>query len=221
MASRDPEKSSENSGEVVGGILESRRKLFLNGHAILALFLLLWPWIFAGVLWRNHDQGGIRASAHISYLVLNHPHAVDFFVTAISGVIAAIMTHVFTTAVMCIYLDRPIHGTNKFITRFYHHLKRSPSALPVAEIWRVVRNNDKSLMLLFTLVSFSLIFTVVGPGFNAILIPHPFIRNASLRGTELDFSSTNANCTAWINSIVFGDCNWNVSAIDIHLNNVS
>jgi hypothetical protein len=222
MASRELEKASQNSGGVVESILETHRKLFLTGHIFLALILFLWPWIFAAVVWGHRDQGGIRAPPHITNLVLSHPHVVDFFFTVISGIIAAIMTHVFTTAVMCVYLDRSSVGANKLLTRCYQHLKSSPNSFPVAEVWRAMKNYERSFLLLFTLTTFASIFTFVGPGFNAILIPHAFSRNAPLHGTEFDFSSTHDDCVAWINANAIPDeCGWYVSAINIHPVDVS
>jgi hypothetical protein len=92
--------------------------------------------------------------------------------------------------------------------------KTSSSASLICErasTWMAPQNCVVGLPLLFVLVFYSIVLTLVGPGLNALMIPHPFACTMPLRGTEFDFSSDDASCLEWISANP--SCGWRVSTI--------
>jgi hypothetical protein len=197
--------------------VQRHRTLFHAAHVFLNAILLVWPWVFAGVVWAHHGEGGIGASSDVTSLVLRHPRAVDFFVTTFTAIMAAAMTYVFTTAVMFIYRDRFVDHPDDLFVQFFRYVKAPPQEWPLGTVWSIISNPDrrrKGLPLLSVLAFYSIVFTLIGPGLNALLIPHPFSRTTPLRGTELDFSSNDASCLEWINANPIPiSCNWRVGTI--------
>jgi hypothetical protein len=194
--------------------VQSHRTAFHATHIVLSVIFLFWPWVFAGAVWSHHKRGGIKASSHIASLVNNHPSAVDFFITTFTAIVAAATTYIFTTAVTCIYRDRFEAQPELLSAHFFKYLKKAPE-WPLGTAWTIIskpEKRQKGLPLLFVLSLYSLIFTFIGPGLNALMIPHPFARTASFQGTELNFTSTDASCSAWISdNAIPSSCNWQVS----------
>jgi hypothetical protein len=195
--------------------VQSHRTAFHATHIVLSVILLFWPWVFVGAVWSHHKEGGIKAPSDIALLVINHPSAVDFFITTLTAIMAAAMTYVFTTAVMCIYRNRFIDYPQDLFVRFFKYLKKPPNEWPLGTVWTIIskpEKRQKGLPLLFVLALYSLIFTFIGPGLNALVIPHPFARTASYQGAELNFTSTDASCSTWISdNAIPSSCNWQVS----------
>lgn len=212
---RKTNKSRTQLHRIVG----KRSLAFRVGHILLGIVLLIWPYIFAAEVWKHHRQGGLQASDTLARLVQTQPHNVDFLFTTIAVVISAIMTYQFTTAFMCLYWDK-IRNDNTFFLLFYRSIKHDPEKWPVLKLFYIIVDGHLTgfgvvLLMLF----YSMIFTLVSPGLNALLIPHSFHRIAPLQGYELNFSSTDAICTEWIaNNPIPSECNWRVSVTHIPLN---
>jgi hypothetical protein len=208
-------------------------RYFRVGHLVLGIILLVWPYIFVGAVWGQKSQGGLQASDRITRVVRDKPSSVVFFGTAVVVVISAVMTYLFTTALMCVHLDKKKpgieggeaetmkgedsaveekkSGDESPLMLFYQTMKGNPDEWPVAKVAATILKQEKytALYLVAILLLYMGIFTFVSPGLNAILLPHPFSLLRPLQGYELDFSSNDTTCVEWVVSHPIPEtCNW-------------
>lgn len=81
------EEPKSNSGPSIRDILS------FIGIAIM----LVWPWIFFGVVWAN---GGVQMNNHLAKVVRNHPQATTHFITFICSIISLIIGELFSLAII-------------------------------------------------------------------------------------------------------------------------
>ena len=81
------EEANPNSGPDIRDIFS------FIGIAIM----LVWPWIFFGVVWA---KGGVQMNNHLANLVQNHPHTTTYFITFISSIISLIIGELFSLCVI-------------------------------------------------------------------------------------------------------------------------
>jgi hypothetical protein len=184
------------------------RRLILATHIVLGLILLAGPWVFLGVVWAHHEEGGIQAPTYAASLVQNHPHIVDFVVTTLTVIVAVVVVYIFKAAVTFTHSHAP--------TADHADLFKHMKAPTLTALWSIIydRKQPKKSLPLLLLASRAVSSTLIGPGLNALVIPHSFIRIAPLRGDELDFSTTDPSCLEWISAnTIPSNCNWRVSKI--------
>ena len=168
-----------NSGPCIRDILS------FIGIAIM----LVWPWIFFGVVWA---KGGVQMNNHLANVVRNHPHINTYFITFISSIISLIIGELFSLAI--------IRFAQELVT---YHKPTRPFDLTVLLAfrrqtwpWGKSMKDFKYLMTkdrwwpAVSVIICALTFPHLISSTTSLLTPTPFNRTAVLMGTELDFSLT-------------------------------
>ena len=175
-----------NSGPCIRDILS------FIGIAIM----LVWPWIFFGVVWAKE---GLQMNNHLSKVVRNHPQATTYFITFICNIISLIIGELFSLSI--------IRFTQEFVT---YRKPTRPFYMTVLSAlrhqtwpWGKSVKNAKYLMTkdrwlpAVSVIICALVFPHLTSSTTTLLTPTSFNRTAALTGTEVDFSSTDAECLAW------------------------
>ena len=176
--------------------------------------MLVWPWIFFCVAWA---KGGLQMNNHLSKVVRNHPQSTTYFITFICSTISLIIGELFSLAIIRFAQElvtfrkptRPFHLTVLLALRHQtwpwgKSMKDTKYLMTKDRWWPAV-----SVMIC------ALVFPHLTSSTTALLTPAPFNRTAVLAGTELDFSSNDAECLSWFqNSLTTLDCDWKVSSMD-------
>ena len=207
------EEAKSNSGPNI------RDFLAFIGIAIM----LVWPWIFFGVVWA---KGGVQMNNHLANVAQNHPHTTTYIITFISSIISLIIGELFSLAVIRFAQElvtyrkptRPFHLT--VLLAFRH--QTWPWGKSTRDV-KYLMTKDRWWPAVSVILC-ALIFPHLTSSTATLLTPTSFNRTAVLTGTELDFSSTDAECLSWFeNSPLTNDCAWQVSWLyfEYGLQNVS
>ncbi|KDR68394.1 hypothetical protein GALMADRAFT_231359 [Galerina marginata CBS 339.88] len=177
--------------------------LLLAGITIM----LVWPWIFFGVLWAKN---GIPLNNRFARVVTDNPRTTNYFVTIIAIVINAIIGILFSKAVLRFAQEWMVPKPSvtifhvSLISAFMNRKFLMPHGL--RDTYLLERKRWLRVVLVVVCV---LTFTNVTSGVTSLITPFPFNRMASLRGSELNFSSTATECLDWLNAHpIPNDCNW-------------
>ena len=172
-------------------------------------FMLIWPWIFFGVVWAN---GGVQMNNHLSKVVRNHPHTTTYFITFICSIISLIIGELFSLAI--------IRFAQELVT---YHKPTRPFDLTVLLAfrrqtwpWGKSMKDVKYLMTkdrwwpAVSVIICAFVFPHLISSTTTLLTPTPFNRTAVLTGVEVDFSST--ECLDWFdNNPIGSNCGQQVS----------
>jgi len=172
--------------------------------------MLVWPWIFFGVVWAKH---GIQMSNHVAEVVTKHPHTATYFITLICSVISMLVSALFSFAIIRFAQElvsrrptRPFHL--RVLLAFRHQ------SWPWGKSWEDVKYLSKgsrwwpALLVIICLLTFPNLVSTT----TSLITPMPYNRTATLIGTELDFSSTDTSCLDWYRANPYSsNCDWQVS----------
>jgi len=172
------------------------------------VFMLVWPWIFWGVVW---SQNGIRMNEQIAKVVMNNPHGTTFFITFLGNIASVIVSYLFSSAITRYsqeLLERK--GVTVFdlsILSAYKY-QRWPWGMDDLNS-PFVRTRWLRMVLIAGCIA---AFGFVPSSVTSLITPVPFNRMASLKGTEIDFSSIDTDCLDWFAANpIHNNCDWNVS----------
>jgi Na+/H+-dicarboxylate symporter len=182
-----------------GGWYDLNHNSFFSRYLFLTIVMIIWPWIFFGVVW---GVGGIQL--HNSRAEDN-PKDTLYFATAISNIIGLITAYLFSKAVASLAQKRVVHKSMAIAeVSFFTALKnRVPS-------FSLFRRGRRRFLLMVVL--YLIIFALITPGLTALLTPIHFTRKIQILGKELDFASNDTDCINWFQSYPIPDnCNWVVS----------
>ena len=174
--------------------------------------MLVWPWIFFGVVWARH---GIQMNNDLADFVMNHPRNTNFFVTFLGTAVRLIVGYLFSEAIVRFCQEWAVdHHINLFHISLISGLKNQKLPWGVGDLGYLY--NPKKGFRVAIVVACWGCFLIVPSGTTSLLTPVPFSRTAPLQGTELDFSSSAADCIAWLNQNMPPDaCGWTVSWMDL------
>ena len=182
---------------------QNHNKTFII-YLLITTIMMIWPWILFGAFF---GLGGVAMQYHAARVANDHPQDVTFFVTSISNVISLINAFLFSKGAASVAQKWVVHkDANITSISFLTALKNR--AFPVY-LYQQGRYRPLAIVVLYMVI-----FIFVTPGMTALLLPVPFIRKASLSGTELNFASNDTGCNNWFNNNTIPDtCTWAVSAI--------
>jgi hypothetical protein len=180
---------------------QDHNKTFLI-FLLLTLIMTIWPWILFGAIVRSD---GIEMRGRAARVANDHQQDVTFFVTSISNCITLITGYLFSKAVASV-AQKWIVYKEMDVSRVSFFTALKNRATPVS-LFRQGRYRPFLIVVLYIAI-----FIFVTPGMTALLLPHPFGRNTSLYGKELDFASNNTDCISWFNNnTISPTCDWIVS----------
>ncbi|KIJ97281.1 hypothetical protein K443DRAFT_632242 [Laccaria amethystina LaAM-08-1] len=158
--------------------------------------MLVWPWIFFGVVWAKR---GVQMDNHISKVVRNHPQATTYFITFICSINSLIIGELFSLAIIRFAQElvtyrkptRPFHLTVLLAFR----RQTWPWGKSVRDA-KYLMTKDRWWPALSVVIC-ALIFPHLISSTTTLLTPTSFNRTALVTGYELDFSSTVPECLSW------------------------
>lgn len=173
--------------------------------------MLIWPWIFFGVVWALN---GVRMNNHVARAVSNNPHGTNYFVTLVGTVLSMIVTSLFSLAVVRFAQEwvtnrQPVEVFHVTVLSALRH-QHWPWGTNIESFQKLV--DRKRLFPAILVVACITTFAFVTSSITSLLGPVPFSRTASLAGTELDFASSAPDCLAWFDTNpISNNCDWQVS----------
>jgi len=171
--------------------------------------MLVWPWIFIGVVW---GKKGIQMSNHAANVIKDHPHTTSFFVTLIGNIVNLVVSVLFSFAIIRFAQQKVM--SNKDITVFdvslLSALRHQSWPWEFKDLGYLFH---RTRWLAAVLVGGCIAAFMFVPGSTTSLLnPAPYNRTERLTGTELDYSSTAPDCLVWLNAhSIPNNCDWRVS----------
>jgi hypothetical protein len=172
------------------------------------VFMLVWPWIFWGVVW---SQNGIQMNRHVAKVIMDNPQGTTFFKTLLGNIAAVIINILFSSTIIRFSQE---WVARKELTFFDVSMlsalryQRWPWGMKVL-YGPFVRTR---WLLMVLIVGCIAAFGFVPSSVTSLITPVPFSRRADLQGTELDFSSIDTDCLDWFAAInIPNNCDWEVS----------
>ncbi len=182
------------------------RRIYDIRLLILIIIMLVWPIIFFVVVFARK---GVQMSNSLAKVVKDHPQGTNYVFTLISNIINTIVGSLFSFAVIrfsqewiakteaTVYHVSVITG---FRYRFW------PWGL---KDLRGVFTHNKWLPVVMLLCLGA--FGNVPSSATSLLTPIPYSRTIGLKGKEIDFSTSDANCLQWLNArSISNNCDWQV-----------
>jgi hypothetical protein len=173
---------------------------------VLIVFMLLWPIIFFVVVFARK---GVQISNSLAKVVKYHPQATNYFFTLVSNIINMIVGSLFSFSVIR-FSQEWIAKTEatvyhvSVITGFRYRIW--PWGL---KDLRGVFTQNKWLPVVMLLCLSA--FANVPSSATSLLTPIPYNRKIGLQGTEIDFSTSDANCLRWLDTNkIPNNCDWHV-----------
>ena len=158
--------------------------------------MLVWPWIFFGVVWA---KGGLQMNNHLSKVVRYYPQATTYLITFICNIISLIIGELFSLSIIRFAQEFVTYRTpsRPFHLRVLLALRHQtwPWGKSVKNV-KYLMTKDRWLPAVSVIIC-ALIFPHLTSSTTTLLTPTSFNRTAALTGTEVDFSSIDAECLAW------------------------
>ena len=184
-------------------------------HDILAFIgisiMLIWPWIFFGVVWAKK---GIQMNNHVAQVLTNNPHATTYFITLICTIISMIVSALFSLSIvrfaqeLVTYRSPTRPFTASVLLAFRHRNWTFGRSVKDAKYLMSRRRWWRALLLIICLFTFPHLISST----TSLLTPASFNRTVALAGTELDFSSSALDCLTWFAANpISNNCSWEVS----------
>ena len=163
------------------------------------LIMLIWPWLFFGVVWA---KSGIEITPNVAALIRQNPHTITYFITFISSLNTIIITFLYSVAIVRFSQEWATHaGTPRPL-----HI-RTLLALR-HQRWRAdgkgAKNGWGFAVLVF--ICFAM-FPNLTSSASTLITPAPFNRASNLTRREVDYSSTAPECVEWFKSNPIGNDN--------------
>ena len=184
-------------------------------HDILAFIgisiMLIWPWIFFGVVWAKK---GIQMNNHVAKVITNNPHTTTYFITLICSIISTIVNTLFSLSIVRFAQELVTHRspirpfTARVLLAFRHRNWTLGRSVKDAKYLMSRTRWWPALLLIICVLTFPHLISST----TSLLTPAPFNRTVALTGTEVNFSSTASDCLSWFAANpISNNCGWQVS----------
>jgi len=184
-------------------------------HDILAFIgisiMLIWPWIFFGVVWAKK---GIQVNNHVAKVITNNPQPTTYFITLICSIISMIVGALFSLSIIRFAQELVSHRqptepfTLSVLLAFRHQNWPWGKSVKDAKYLMAKKRWWPAVLLIICVLTFPQLISST----TSLLTPAPFNRTVALTGTELDFSSTASDCLAWFAARpISNNCDYQVS----------
>lgn len=189
--------------------LHRKYRLVYDSCLLLAiLFMVIWPWAFYGALSANQ---GIQMSRGLSEYVLAHPQQVSALVTLLGTVNRIIATFLFGCAIVR-YGQEWIGAKEDRVTVFgvsallaFRHLSLMWG---IGEWWALFKQARRMVVVALLLLSLAG-FALIPSGTAGLLAPVSYNKTAVATGREMDFTTEDSECMAWMESMgSLNQCGW-------------
>ncbi|KAJ2912777.1 hypothetical protein MD484_g7634, partial [Candolleomyces efflorescens] len=179
---------------------------------ICIICMLLWPWVFFGVV---KARNGVQMSNELSEKVARHPHQVGAIVTFIGTINRLIATLLFGKAV--VRLGQEIIATNSSQDSPQATVFGISALLAFRHMtlvwgvrqWKNLVQGFSRLAVVALLLASLAALALIPSGTANLITPVEFNKTADLRGTELDFTSADPECIAFLGrSQLTNLCDW-------------
>jgi hypothetical protein len=178
--------------------------------------MLVWPWIFFGVVW---GFGGLEMDAHLAKRAVDNPHTTNYFVTFIANIASTIIGTLVSMSVVR-FARTWVAGTQdqesvtifriSLLTAFKHH------TIPWSFSDRGSLFVQKKWFFVLLVVVWMGTFTAVTPAITSLITPVTFNKTAPINGTELNFASNAPECVSWFNAHILPEtCGWQVNWVHL------
>ncbi|RXW15676.1 hypothetical protein EST38_g10179 [Candolleomyces aberdarensis] len=189
--------------------LHRRRRLLYDICLLLAiLFMVVWPWVFYGVV---SAKQGIQMSQGLSEYVLANPQQVTAVVTLLGTFNRIIATFLFGCAIVrygqewiSIKEDRiTVFGMSALLA--FRHMS---FMWGIGEWWALFRRGRRLVILALLLFSLGG-FALIPSGTAGLLAPGQYNKTSVVTGREMDFTTEDSECLAWIENLgSLARCDW-------------
>jgi len=174
--------------------------------------MLVWPWIFLAVIW---GLGGLQMNNHLAKVVIDHPSSTSFFVTLLGNIVNIFVGFLFSIAVVRFAQEWVTNNDNvtvfdvSLISAFSN--QNFPWSMEDLK-YLFIRNRWFSVVWVGVCI---IAFAFVPSGMTSLIAPVPFHRTMRLTGSELNISSTAADCHHWFLLHKNDECVQKVSMIQL------
>ncbi|RXW15817.1 hypothetical protein EST38_g10037 [Candolleomyces aberdarensis] len=186
------------------------RRIAMDLVILLAiLFMILWPWVFFGVV---EAKKGLQMYGRLAETIDQYPQRVAIVVTFIGTINRLIATFLFGQTIVRLGQELIAANLRQEVTVFgvtallaFRHMSM---------VWgigqlRQMKNGRGRWAILALLLAALGAFALVPSGTAGLITPGEFNKTAELRGTELDFTSTDPGCLTWLEqNRVVNRCDW-------------
>ena len=170
--------------------------------------MLMWPWIFWGVV---QSQNGIQMNNHVAKVVMDNPQGTTFLITLLGNIASLIISILFSSAIVRFsqeLVERK--GVTVFDVSLLSAFRYQRWPWGIKDLNRsFFRTRWLRMILILGCIA---AFGFVPSSVTSLITPVPFNRRADLQGTELDFSSIDTDCRNWSSvNPLSNNCDWKVS----------
>jgi hypothetical protein len=173
--------------------------------------MLVWPWISLAIVWA---WGGVQMHNHVAEVAIAYPQTTSFFATLLGSIVSMVVSILFSIAV--VRFAQEWVANNDHVTVFEvsvisaFRYQNWPWSMKDHE-YLLVGNRWLPVVLAGACIA---AFALVTPGVTSFVAPVSFHRTVPLMGTELDFSSSAADCINWFETNrISNTCEWVVSSL--------
>lgn len=174
--------------------------------------MLLWPWIFLGVVCHAN---GIQMSDHIARLVTENPQIPNFFVPLVGNLVGLVIAILFSFSV--IRFAQEWVAVSDEVTVFHISLlsafRYQYWPWGIKDMKEIVKHTKWLIPVVLVAACLGTL-ALVPSGITSLLAPVPFNRTVALNGTEINFSSLASDCVEFLNkNAISNNCDWRVSSM--------
>ncbi|KDQ53318.1 hypothetical protein JAAARDRAFT_197483 [Jaapia argillacea MUCL 33604] len=174
------------------------------------VIMIVWPWVFVAIL--STTPGGLAMHPKAAYLSLLYPEVSTFFVTTLSNALALVVSYLFSLSARTLATKWLASKPSNIYFLSLFSAAKSPAQAGLSWTFTSRRwlSNSHRLRHALALVFYGVLFFLILGGFTSLLNPRPITWTAPLSGSELDFTSTDPDCTFWFenNAISDDSCGW-------------
>ncbi|KAJ2936092.1 hypothetical protein H1R20_g999, partial [Candolleomyces eurysporus] len=172
------------------------------------LFTILWPWVF---FWVVEAKQGLQMYGRLAETIDQYPQLVAIVVTLIGTINRLIATFLFGLMIARLGQELIAARIRQEVAVFGLTLPAFCDMSMVRGIRQLtqMKNMKGRLAMLALLLAALGAFALVPSGTAGLITPGQFNKTAELRGTELDFTSTDPGCLTWLEANrVVNKCDW-------------
>ncbi|RXW11764.1 hypothetical protein EST38_g14091 [Candolleomyces aberdarensis] len=210
-----PPKETPSSESLFNGVANPAevtprwRRIAMDLAILLAiLFMILWPWVFFGVV---KAKKGLQMHDRFAETIDQYPQRVAIVVTFIGTMNRLFVTILFSRMIVRLGQELIAARLRQEVTVF-----GSSALLAFGHMSTVLgtgqsqmKNGSGRWAILALLLAVLGAFALVPSGTAGLITPREFNKTAELRGTELDFTSTDSECLMWLVENRFPkNCDW-------------